>query len=557
MGRAWQFLTGGSKRRLSLLVLVCVLVAASADLALLVYQRNTPSVQIIHPAPSSVLAIAPRAGTNIPQTCLHASTAANPIAAENTCPGTTAWQADHPFGDQHAIEAFTVPASVNHGGTIDLYVNTTAPTYSFQLFRMGWYGGAGARLVYTSPTLAGYQQPAPSYNPDTRTVGADTWRHPVQLDVPTTCVSGVYVVKLLSSQGYMRYDLFTVRDDASTAPIVFQTSIYTYQAYNTWGGKSLYGDTAVKTNSASARAFAVSLDRPYAVGMGVGASNGLGDFPAWEYPAVRWLERQGYDMSYQTDADLNASGAHLSQHKLVIVGGHSEYWSTAMRTNITAARDASVSLAFLGANNVYWRILTEDTPLGHDRLIVCYKHHPNDPKSFDPYAGDPDKATPTWRDLKLPENALLGSMYFNANPTPQDGVVGPAASFLLLGSGLEVGDHVPGILGGELDKIFNNGVEPPNTVALFASPFDCSKTRDWCNASLHDTVDSTLYTAASGASVFDAGTFRWSWGLDDGPFPKTVAPHSYENAAFQKFNANLIAYLLHEPLPGAQTTPMA
>lgn len=546
-----MFGSSGSRSRWSpaakvgVLLILCLVLAGAVDLALYISNGHANDSAGFKPVKQSAAVVLtlpnPLLPSGAPTSCAQAATAANPIQAENTCPGTTAWQVNAPQGPQGAIEAFTDPASVDQGGSILLYVNTTAPTYSFSLYRMGWYGGLGGRLVYTSPTLQGVQQPAPLYIASTRTATASNWRDPVQLGIPTSYVSGVYLLKFTSSQHFMRYDLFTVRDDLSHAPILFQSSVFTYQAYNTWGGYSLYHSTAHPTDS-STRAYRVSLDRPYATGWGVG------DFAQWEYPAIRWLERQGYDMSYQTDADLNASGQVLAQHNLVIIGGHGEYWSSAMRDHLTAARDQGMSLAFFGANDVYWHVRTEASPLGADRLIDCYKYTTNDPDQANPVLATENWRSPTVGD---PENALLGAMYVSTVHPSVPLILAPGASPLLQGTGLMPGDSLPGLVGGEADHVFDNGKTPANLAVLSLSPVKCNST--WCSGD-YSTASATLYTAASGARVFDAGTFQWSWGLDDGSFPQVEDPHHVTNTGFQAFNANLIAYLLRQPLPGAAST---
>src|SRR5262249_18778752 len=160
---------------------------------------------------------------------------------------------------------------------LNLYVSTTAATYTFAIYRMGWYAGRGARQVYTSNSLQGIKQPEPRLDPATRTVSCDNWRAPVRIAIPSQWVSGVYVIKLVSSEGYMRYTLFVVRNDTSRAAILVQLSFFTYQAYNQYGGYSLY--RGLKSGLAAApagtmyddpnvfvperRSYAVSFDRPY------------------------------------------------------------------------------------------------------------------------------------------------------------------------------------------------------------------------------------------------------------------------------------------------------
>ncbi|HEY7355637.1 MAG TPA: hypothetical protein VH590_04190, partial [Ktedonobacterales bacterium] len=90
--------------------------------------------------------------------CQHAASAANPIVAENTCLGTNGWRPDLPFGSQQDIEAFAAPVSVNIGQRVSIYVSTLAPSYSLNVYRMGWYQGLGGRAMYSAPLLKGINQ---------------------------------------------------------------------------------------------------------------------------------------------------------------------------------------------------------------------------------------------------------------------------------------------------------------------------------------------------------------------------------------------------------------
>ena len=478
--------------------------------------------------------------------CTTATRSDNPVAAENLCVGTKNWQPDRPIGPTNAIEGFTAPVSVNGGERIKIYVSTIASTYRFEIYRLGWYQGLGGRLVYSSSPLRGINQPAPTIDPVTHMVSCSDWSTPATLVVPPTWVSGVYVVKLLSSLGYMRYTSFVVRNDASHSAILFQTSVLTYQAYNTWGGYSLYrGSDSQGEVTSQNRAYVVSFDRPYM------RSDGLGDFPLFnEFNLLRWLERSGYDVSYATDIDTDMRGSLLSQHRLFLAAGHDEYWSTAMRDHVTTARDAGTSLAFFGGNDVYWHVRLQNSPLGPDRELICYKPGYYTDHAVDPVAAsDPREDTVLWRDppLNKPENALLGEMYGGAVRLPAPLVLDKGVEALFSGTTLRAGSTVPGLFttGGEYDRVYHNGQAPASLMLLASSPVQCVKT-SLCPASGSDVANATLYTTSHGAKVFDAGTFYWGWGLDDMSFAPgfQAPPRSYSSTAFQRLTANLLAYLL-------------
>jgi hypothetical protein len=466
--------------------------------------------------------------------CQTAYKAANPVAAENTCPGTASWRpADHATGPQEAIEGFTNPVSVNVGQSVHIYVSTTAPSYFLQVYRMGWYQGLGGRLLYSLPDVPGIRQPAPTLDPATRMVSCSNWHDPLTLEIPDSWVSGIYLVKLVSSQGYIRYTSFIVRNDASHAPILYQSSVLTYQAYNLWGGYSLYFGSQGNQYTRTARSYVVSFDRPYS------DNDGLMDYVLYEYNMVRWLEQRGYNLSYAADLDNQLHPETLLNHRLILVSGHDEYWSTPMRDNITAARDAGVSLAFFGGNDVWWHIRLQSSPLGPGREVVCYRVASLDPET----AVNPKEATVNWRDAPLnqPENALLGEGYSGIVAEPAPLVLSAGAAPFLKGTTLNVGSALPGLEAGEFDGVLQNNFTPSSLIVLATSPVKCNS--GLCTD--HKGVaNATVYTAPSGAKVFDAGTFQWQWGLDNDTFDGTIPQRSYSNPDFQLFTEHLLAYLL-------------
>ncbi len=483
--------------------------------------------------------------------CENAAYATNPIAAENTCAGTNAWRADLPAGPQEAIEAFAAPISANVGQNIKLYVSTTAQSYSFRVYRMGWYHGLGGHLVYASGVIKGVRQPAPLIDQATRMVSGSNWHDPVALPIPANWVSGVYIVKLVSSAGLMRYTHFVVRNDASHAPLVFQSSVLTYQATNAWGGRDLDGTGAA--NTTADRAFAVSFDRPEV------ENAGLSDFTRYEYNLLSWLERRGYDVTYTTDVDTDLRGSLLLQHRLLIVAGRDAYWSSGMRQNIERARDAGVSLAFFGANDAYWHVRLDSSPLGADRVVLCYKD-----AGIDPLSGqNPLSTTSLWRNppLNQPEQAVLGAMFGGEVRGPAPLVLSAGASAFFRGTALHAGSVLPGLVGAEFgpasadgetggfDSVFPALGSPPSLTVLAASPVKVlpgdNTPANAAGPGAVPTANATLYTARSGARVFDAGTYWWALGLQNMHADPSSPGGSYASPDFQRLTSHLLDYLLH------------
>ncbi len=498
------------------------------------------SVTIL-PAPAPTVAAtpmpAPATPTAVPSPTPAATTTpagTNGIVAENALPGSSDWAITKPSVAGHLVEGYASATSVNIGGQINLFVNTApASAYTLDLYRMGWYGGAGARLVLHVAGLAGISQPACPQDPIRRTVSC-AWTNPYALSVPTAWRSGVYLAKLTRADGYQSYIIFVVRDDSSHSPLLFQTSVNTYQAYNAWGGPSLYGGSDESSSNFAQRAYAVSFDRPYQRGYGAG------DFLYWEYPMVQWLERGGYDVSYQTDLDTDASAAILEQHKVLLVVGHDEYWSKGMRDNVEAAVAAGVSVAFLGANIGYWQVRLEGSSLGAKRVMVCYKD-----KTLDPLAStQPALATVKWRDplVNRPEDALIGQEFEGWFYPPYPGlVVQNTGAWPYYQTGLHDGDVIPGVVGYEYDGVQHDATTPQDLQILATTPVtNYNGTKGTANV--------TLYKAASGAQVFSAGSIVWSWGLMDDDISagdNNWSKHHVANAALQRMTANILYTFTH------------
>jgi hypothetical protein len=434
--------------------------------------------------------------------------------AENQKPGTADWEIARPALSRE-IEGYASKTSVNGGDAIDLYVSTAARQYVIDVFRMGWYGGAGARRVAGPIARAGVAQQSPSPDPISGLVEC-AWRDPYRLvtsdGAAAPWTTGVYLARLTiasaaDADALQSFIVFVVRDDQRDAPIAFQSSVTTFAAYNNWGGKSLYG-----FNSGNAAARKVSFDRPYAANPYGVRLDGAGDFlRRWEYNAVRFLEREQYDLTYLTDLDTHERADAVNAHRIFLSVGHDEYWSWQMREHVEAARDRGVHLGFLGADVCYWQIRFEPNARGDaDRTVVAYKEAAGD---LDPLAidGAPQhnrRVTGRWRDrpTSRPEERLVGVMY-TADPVDTDIVVSAPNHWAYAGTGLRSGDRLPGLLGYEVDAIYGAG--PATLEPLAHSPF-----ADQGANGRTRYADMTIYTAASGALVFATGSMQWNWGLD-------------------------------------------
>jgi N,N-dimethylformamidase beta subunit-like protein len=467
------------------------------------------------------------------------------LRIEYQSPGTSAWQLTA-AARNHEVEGYASLTSVNAGEPIGLLVNSTDPQYSLTIYRMGYYGGRGGRQMTSPVTLTGIRQPVPSPDPATGIVDCP-WSDPYVFTVPADWVSGVYLAKLTGlGSGKQSYIIFVVRNDGCFSDLLFQSSVTTYQAYNTWGGKSLYRHRS----TANQAAVKVSFNRPYR------DSNGAGHFFKWEFDMLGFLEREGYEVTYATDIDTHENPAGLLLHNGFLSVGHDEYWSWEMRQNIERARDQGVSLGFFGANACYWQIRLEPSLItgAPARTIVCYKFFWRQ----DPAAGDASThqlVTTRWRDPHAsrpgdPEEALIGVMYNERQPVDADILIDDPSSWVFANSGLERGDLLRGLVGYEADRMYDSA--PPATLRLTHSPYrftaasaDGTRLARWIGAiagaasATTEYSDMSVYQASSGAIVFATGTVQWSWGLGhlspESPRPPRVNP------AAQQITRNVLA----------------
>lgn len=410
-----------------------------------------------------------------------AEPARNPIQAENLRAGTKAWNV--PAEKGRRIEGYASHVALLPGQSLRLHVSTTpAARYQIRIYRLGWYRGKGGRQVACLPscrrTRAGVSRPIPT--PDVNGRIAARWPVTDTIPIGRRWVSGYYLAVARLGHGKGASIPFVVRSPRRSR-ILVQAAVTTWEAYNNWGGKSLYA-----FNSIGGPAVKVSFNRPL-----VPSAEPL----TWEYPLVRFLERGGYDVSYATDLDIDRSSSQLLRHKLVISAGHDEYWTKRMRDAFEAARDAGVNLVFAGADDADWQMRLEDG----GRTIVEYRS-----TALDPWP-NPQERSGRFRQLQppRPECELLGNQF--------QGGIGAVRGFSVsaeslsdpwfAGTGFAAGNVVSGILGYEW-----NGVQPgcaPSRLTVFFHGGDA-----------RHPADAVRYRASSGARVFSTGTLSWSWGLD-------------------------------------------
>ncbi|HCU92568.1 MAG TPA: hypothetical protein DHU96_07405 [Actinobacteria bacterium] len=493
---------------------------------------------------------------------------ANPVVCENQLPGTpqSVWDVTNP---STTIQGFADPFSVNAGGSINFKIESPASSYAVDIYRMGYYGGDGARLITSlTPNIPVSQgQPACNTNTVTGLVDCGNWGVSATWDVPSTAVSGVYFARIYRTDGTTGANQipFVVTDNSSHSDIVFMTSDETWQAYNAWGGYNLYSGNATGSPWCCSvqnpgRAVQISYNRPFSTRWDT--PYGEDFFFYAEFPMIQFLEKNGYDVSYVSQIDVAQSGAAtmLEQHKVFMNTGHSEYWDAADMANVTAARNAGVNLALFTGNTMWWKTRWASSQYGSEpyRTLISYKES-LDSAQTDP--ADPPTWTGAWRDPRFsppadaqPENTLTGQLW-DVNCCSYADQVPSAYSKLRLWRNTAVASlpsgqtytMPPETLGYEWDSDVDNGFRP-------AGEIDMSQTCEKVDQKLLTVTEEfvsdnacnslTLYRAASGALVFDAGTVQWAWGLESDHDGDSQNP---PDPAMQQATVNLFADMGVQP----------
>jgi hypothetical protein len=422
--------------------------------------RKRPAARARRPSPTTTTTVPAVQETALPSGVVVPQ--ATWLIEENQKPGTLDWIVNHVQPD-HALEGFASQVSAVAGDDIALHVNTTAQAVQVQAYRMGYYQGLGGRLVYQGDMVAAGPQPPPVVSLGIGTVSCP-WSPTLSFTVDDTWPPGCYLLKLVGNSGEEQYVPLTVRDDNSMAAYVIQNSVTTWQAYNLFGGYSLYyGPTPGGKQTFANRARAVSFDRPYPQSWASGAADFIGN----EFPLLYDLERLGLDLTYWTDIDLHANPVLLNNHNCLFSLGHDEYWSQSMRQGAAQASTAGVNLAFLGANACYRQIRLQPTSVGPNRLQVCFKDATEDPMA----SQDPSLTTVNWNQAPVnqPESTMIGSTYQSVGA--QAGmVVTDASSWFFDGCNLTDGQTLPNMIVGEYDRYVPALPGPRNVDVLAHSP---------------------------------------------------------------------------------------
>jgi hypothetical protein len=404
------------------------------------------------------------------------------ISAENAKTGTPGWQIQPASFNPAFLSAYSGKDSYACGELVYLRVDAaSSPFIGAEVYRMGYYGGIGARKIWsTEGSALGGKQPAPvivqgsvSSQPQNM-VDASSWSLNLGIRVDGNYTPGTYLVKITDRVGHYTYVPFTVRDDTGTKhSMLLQQASTTWQAYNKYGGRSFY------TVPGSAR---LTFNRPYLEGQG------SGQYLSLEYGLVYWLEKNNYDVTYWTDMDLHARPAEVNARtSALVLPAHDEYYSPQMRAGVIDTINDGVNLVSFGANQMYRQI------------------RPNTAGSqFEVYERWTDwPASTTWRyrGRSYHEQAILGAEY----GCRSNGTVTTDTNWVW--SGVAPGTRLEGFVNGESDWMHPSSQAPipAGTTILNTSPLD------FCAISSEPRrMDIVARTDASGARVFGGSTFAYS-----------------------------------------------
>jgi hypothetical protein len=475
------------------------------------------------------------------------------IARENRYRGTRAWRLPGSAAEvggkaRGTVRGYVAEQALRPGQTERIYVSAPGSTaVRIEVFRIGWYDGRGGREVLLSRWLPVARQPACAHRFATGLTECD-WRPTLSFMIPSALPSGVYIAKLSARTGVSDC-LFVVRASLP-ALLLAQLPTATYEAYNAWGGDSLYPGGSDRVGATgTTQGIEVSYDRPY------DSITGAGEFFARDVAMVRFLERYGYPISYTTSESVDVDPGQLAGHRAVIDFGHSEYWSERQARAFAQARDRGISLLLFGSDTLAWRIRygrassRASERSQPDHTIIAYKEHA---------ALDPDRSEATGpfadRGATLAGSAYLGCItprlrqpgpptyrYYEWQPAP---ALQPR--WLFAGTRISTTTRIPGIVGYELDA--RTAASPPDTQLLGFGFTPCMASRFTepggpLPGARGGVAQTTLYTARSGAIVFDTGMLGWELGLEPVPSASPDAPRA-PDPRLVAITRNLLARVL-------------
>ncbi|NOY43218.1 MAG: hypothetical protein GXP26_15465 [Planctomycetes bacterium] len=461
-----------------------------------------------------------------------AATQTGVIADENKQPGTLDWLLTNTKIDPESkfrspsIEGYCSHTSLRAGEKIQFFVSTNpASSFTLDIYRMGYYGGKGARLMKQLGSIESKTMSDPEVGP--KRLRNCQWPVSAELIIPKDWVSGVYLGKLSTvGEDLQSYVIFIVRDDRP-ADILFQCSDHTWQAYNRWPSNFALYDDGVNSWYWGGNV-QVSFNRPYGKYCQIldqPLSIGTGDFMLWEFPFVYWLESLGYDATYLSNEDTHHDPEGLKRGKGFLSVGHDEYWTIEMFRNVQQAIAAGVNVGFFSGNAVFGKVKYDPSVRSFERVGLF----------------GPESGTRGFADIyTLPTGRPYGNELMGAHSTGPvtggaDWICTAPDHWIYNNTGMKQGDTVPGTIGWEWhgDPADIEGLEVVATGLTRTSPGKPNGGQ----------YTATVYPGPKGNFVFNAATCWWADGLSEPP--GYVRPYVYvkpegPDARIQQITRNIL-----------------
>jgi hypothetical protein len=474
-------------------------------------------------------------------TAAESKTRVASVTAENAKEGSLNWQLTRVRLSEAKgyrcplIEGYCSRQSVRAGESMEFFVSAKpAARFEIEIFRTGFYGGRGARLMTKLGPFDGRTQPDPPIGE--RRLRECAWEPCTSLNIPEDWVSGVYLGRLTTLPDaadkpyWQSYVIFIVKDDRK-ADILFQCSDNTWQAYNRWPDSySLYTDP----RAAHAPDVAVSFDRPYgkyAQIFEAPQSIGSGEYLLWEFPLAYWLEEQGYDVTYCSNADT-MDAANLARCKAFVSPGHDEYWDERQFFAVKDAIANGMSALWLSANSVFAVSPFQPSARGVANRIIWRKG------IFGGLTADEMKAAErvvrgvTYRGPD--ESAIIGARTIIPFNGGGDWICEKPEHWAFEGTGMKKGDSVRGLVGWE-----HHG-SPANIGGLEV----LAGGTVWAGGTTPARWASTIFDGPKKNIVFNAATIFWNQALSSPPghmlpWSHWSRPHGVDDRV-QKITANVL-----------------
>jgi hypothetical protein len=368
------------------------------------------------------------------------------------------------------IDAGFASPSYAPGQQAQLEVATDAKSLTFQVFA---YGG-GAFPSVRDPRTSGQAMTAAARVDWSAHTNAPAT---IQVVRPGDWPSGLYFLRITASDGRVGYAPFIVRPRTlGKHRIAVVLATQTWQAYNFADAN---GDGWGDSWYVSGRQRFVDVSRPF-LDFGLPFR-----FHDWDLTFLTWLQQAGKQVDFLSDQDLGAvaTGDELARaYDLIVFPGHEEYVTAQELGVVTRFRDLGGNLAFLAANNMFWRVGIDGTLMSRVAL---------------------------WRSAGRPEASLVGAQYVGSNhgAVQKPFVVTGAdrAPWLFAGTGLQNGSTF-GRYGIEIDATSKSS--PPGTIVLARIPDLLGPGK---------SAEMTYYETPAGAKVFAAGALDFAASVGQPP----------------------------------------